>query len=265
MADARLTAAKLLMKMDSSEAYSNILLDGALAESGLSERDRAFAAALFYGATERKMTLDYIIAQNSKTPFKKLDSAVVTILRMGFPEADGARIRSFRRRTAFVFQNYNLFLNRTALENVTEGLICVHGMKKADAESLARGLLERVGLAGHEDKYPSELSGGQQQRVAIARALAPDPKLMFLDEPTSALDPGHRGELIRLLSGIAAEGRTMIIVTHDLMFASRISNKTALLIDGSLVEAGPTAEVFSSDFRPADPRTSAYLASYHQS
>ena len=185
------------------------------------------------------------------------------VIRM--PEADGARIRSFRRRTAFVFQNYNLFLNRTALENVTEGLICVHGMKKADAESLARGLLERVGLAGHEDKYPSELSGGQQQRVAIARALAPDPKLMFLDEPTSALDPGHRGELIRLLSGIAAEGRTMIIVTHDLVFASRMSNKTALLIDGSLVEAGPTAAVFSPDFRPADPRTSAYLASYHQS
>ena len=171
--------------------------------------------------------------------------------------AGGASAQAYRRRTGFVFQNHALFLNRTALGNVVEALRFGHGMPKKEAETRARIALASVGLADLADRYPNELSGGQQQRAAIARAVAPDPELIFLDEPTSALDPGHRRELLQLLERIAAEGRTMLIVTHDIAFASQIATRAALFDEGSVVEEAP-ADVFFSN--PRHPRTRAFLA-----
>lgn len=171
--------------------------------------------------------------------------------------AKGRDVEHMRRRMSFVFQNFNLFLNRTALENVAIPLIYAQGMPRTEAEKRARALLEKVGMAGHEGKYPSELSGGQQQRVAIARALAPDPDLMLLDEPTSALDPERTREMLELLRVLAGEGRTMIIVTHELGFAARVSTRTAFLEGGKIVEEGPTEQIFRT---PNSPRTRAFLA-----
>lgn len=171
--------------------------------------------------------------------------------------ASSRTIREFRRRTAFVFQNFNLFLNKTARENITLGLVHAQGVGKEQAQDIATGLLEKVGLLAHGDKYPSELSGGQQQRIAIARALAPNPDLMFLDEPTSALDPEHTKEVVDLLKVLAQEGRTMIIVTHALAFAQEIDTQAALLENGAIVETGPSTQFFS---QPRNERTRAFLA-----
>lgn len=168
------------------------------------------------------------------------------------------RAQAYRRQTGFVFQDYNLFLNRTALENVVDALRYGHGVPKEEARTRALKLLADVGLGGLEKRYPLELSGGQQQRVAIARALAPDPKLLFLDEPTSALDPQHRRELLALLQKLAQADRTMVVVTHDIPFAAALSTRAAFLADGRIVETGPTAKLLTA---PENPRTQAFLAS----
>lgn len=191
-----------------------------------------------------------------------LDPVEVGTITFGGQTIEMARsssrtIRDFRRRTAFVFQNFNLFLNKTARENITLGLVHAQGVSKEKAQDIATSLLEKVGLLAHGDKYPSELSGGQQQRIAIARALAPDPELMFLDEPTSALDPEHTKEVVDLLKVLAQEGRTMIIVTHALAFAQEIGTQAALLENGAIVEAGPSTQFFS---HPTQERTRAFLA-----
>lgn len=128
---------------------------------------------------------------------------------------DAARIR---RKTGFVFQNYNLFRNLTALENVTEGLRVVHKLSAAEAERIGRECLEKVGMSDRADHYPSQLSGGQQQRVGIARAIAANPDVIFFDEPTSALDPELVGEVLAVIKKLAEEGRTLVIVTHELDF-----------------------------------------------
>ena len=172
--------------------------------------------------------------------------------------ATKAEIADLRRKTAFVFQNYNLFLNKTVLENVTLGLTAGAGMKKNEARDIAVAMLEKVGMADKLSSYPSQLSGGQQQRVAIARALATKPEIIFFDEPTSALDPELIGEVLNVMRQLADEGMTMLVVTHEMSFARNVSNKVIFLEDGHIVESGPSSTVFSS---PREERTKAFLRS----
>ena len=165
-------------------------------------------------------------------------------------------IARFRRKTAFVFQNYNLFRNKTALQNVTEGLIVARKMPKPQAEEIGRRMLDKVGLADRADHYPNQLSGGQQQRVAIARALATDPEIILFDEPTSALDPELIGEVLAVMRQLAEEGMTMIVVTHELSFARGVADSVVFMEDGQVVESGAAAEFFAN---PRQERTRAFL------
>ena len=165
-------------------------------------------------------------------------------------------IAEIRRKTAFVFQNYNLFLNKTALQNVTEGLIVARKMEKAKAEEIGRAALEKVGMLERVDYYPNQLSGGQQQRVAIARALATDPEIIYFDEPTSALDPELTGEVLGVMRRLADEGMTMLVVTHELGFAKNISSRTMFIEGGVVVEEAPSREFFAN---PTQERTKAFL------
>ena len=166
---------------------------------------------------------------------------------------DAARLR---KKTAFVFQNYNLFRNKTALENVTEGLIIGRKMPKADAVKLGRQALEKVGLSDREDSYPSQLSGGQQQRVAIARAIATKPEIIYFDEPTSALDPELTGEVLAVMRTLAEEGITMLVVTHEMGFAQNVSNQVVFMEHGVVVESGDSYSFFHS---PREGRTRSFL------
>lgn len=172
-----------------------------------------------------------------------------------------SEILGIRRKTAFVFQNYNLFLNKTALENITEGLVVGHGMDKALARERALNLLSRFGLAGRENAYPNELSGGQQQRVAIARALAPEPDIVYFDEPTSALDPELTRGVLDILRSLRHEGLTMIVVTHELAFARGIASRVLFMEAGAVVESGDAAELFA---HPNKPRTAQFLKTLSQ-
>lgn len=165
-------------------------------------------------------------------------------------------ISDIRKRTAFVFQNYNLFFNKTALQNVTEGLIVARKVNKDVANKKAMALLEKVGLADRADYYPSQLSGGQQQRVAIARALATDPEIICFDEPTSALDPELIGEVLNVMKQLAKEGMTMIVVTHEMNFAKEVSSRTIFMDDGIIVESGESKKFFD---HPEQERTKAFL------
>ena len=169
------------------------------------------------------------------------------------PRKDVARLR---KRTAFVFQGYNLFLNKTALQNVTEGLIVGRKMPRAQAEEIGRQALEKVGLADRMGHYPSQLSGGQQQRVAIARAMAADPEIIYFDEPTSALDPELTGEVLAVMRQLADEGMTMLVVTHELGFARTVSSQVVFMEHGVVVESGPSREMFQ---HPREERTRAFL------
>ena len=171
---------------------------------------------------------------------------------------DVARLRA---KTAFVFQDYNLFLNKTALENVTEGLIVARRMPKDQAVDLGRRMLAKVGLSDREGHYPSQLSGGQQQRVAIARALATDPEIIYFDEPTSALDPELTGEVLSVMRDLAEEGRTMLVVTHEMGFARHVSNQVIFMDHGEVVESGTSREVFD---HPQQERTRAFLRNIYQ-
>ena len=166
---------------------------------------------------------------------------------------DAARLR---KKTAFVFQNYNLFRNKTALENVTEGLIIGRKMPKAEAVQIGRQALEKVGLSDREDSYPSQLSGGQQQRVAIARAIATKPEIIYFDEPTSALDPELTGEVLAVMRTLAEEGMTMLVVTHEMGFAQNVSNQVVFMEHGVVVEAGDSHTFFQ---HPREERTRAFL------
>ncbi|MEM8948018.1 MAG: amino acid ABC transporter ATP-binding protein [Pseudomonadota bacterium] len=159
---------------------------------------------------------------------------------------DKKRIQALRRHVAMVFQSFNLWPHRTVLENVTEVPVHVQSVPKAEAVSRAERYLKRVGLADKKDVYPSFLSGGQQQRVAIARALATEPDVMLFDEPTSALDPELVGEVLGVMRGLADEGRTMLVVTHEMEFARDVSSQVVFLHQGTIAEAGPPAEFFSA-------------------
>ncbi|PTI43598.1 amino acid ABC transporter ATP-binding protein [Staphylococcus succinus] len=150
-----------------------------------------------------------------------------------------------RKQSGMVFQSYNLFPHKTALENVMEGLITVKKTKKAEAEQQALVLLEKVGLTVVKDQRPNALSGGQQQRVAIARALAMKPKVMLFDEPTSALDPELVNDVLRVIKDLANDGMTMIIVTHEMRFAKEVSNKIVFIHDGIIAEEGPPEQLFN--------------------
>jgi cystine transport system ATP-binding protein len=184
-------------------------------------------------------------------------------VRVGDIEIDGARvaqqqglIRELRQQVGFVFQNFNLFPHRTALENVIEGPVVVKKMAMAEAVELGRSLLAKVGLAGKKDAYPRRLSGGQQQRVAIARALAMQPQVILFDEPTSALDPELVGEVLATIRGLAQERRTMVIVTHEMQFARDVANRVVFFDQGAIVEQGPARELFAN---PRHARTRQFL------
>lgn len=150
-----------------------------------------------------------------------------------------------RKQSGMVFQSYNLFPHKTALENVMEGLIIVKKMKKVEAQHQALALLEKVDLTAVKDQRPNALSGGQQQRVAIARALAMNPKVMLFDEPTSALDPELVNDVLRVIKDLANEGMTMIIVTHEMRFAKEVSNKIVFIHDGVIGESGAPEQIFN--------------------
>jgi arginine/ornithine transport system ATP-binding protein len=170
---------------------------------------------------------------------------------------DTRQLRRLRSKMTMVFQQFNLWAHMTALENVIEAPMLVHGLSKADAIARADRYLERVGVSHRRDAYPAHLSGGEQQRVAIARALAMEPEVMLFDEPTSALDPELVGEVLRVMRSLAEEGRTMIVVTHEMGFARDVSNRVVFLHKGKIEEEGPPGEVLS---RPRSERLTAFLA-----
>ena len=175
--------------------------------------------------------------------------------RFDLPGIGKKDIARLRKKTAFVFQNYNLFRNKTALQNVTEGLIVGRRMPRAQAVALGEQALAKVGLLDRRDAYPSQLSGGQQQ-VAIARAIAAQPAVIYFDEPTSALDPELTGEVLAVMRTLADEGMTMLVVTHEMGFARNVSSKVVFMEHGVVVESGPSAEFFA---HPREERTRAFL------
>ncbi|WP_461536256.1 amino acid ABC transporter ATP-binding protein [Spongorhabdus nitratireducens] len=164
---------------------------------------------------------------------------------------------ALRRKTAFVFQNYALFRNKTALENITEALVTVKGMSKRDATEKALPILEKVGLLDWKDAWPSSLSGGQQQRVGIGRAMALEAELMLFDEPTSALDPEKVGEVLDLMKQLALEKTTMLVVTHEIPFAREVADRIIFMDEGRIVESGTPAQVLDN---PQDPLTQSFLS-----
>ncbi|MBT1269519.1 L-cystine ABC transporter ATP-binding protein YecC [Pseudomonas sp. D8002] len=188
-------------------------------------------------------------------------------IKVGDIEIDSSRplnqqqslVRRLRQHVGFVFQNFNLFPHRTALENVIEGPIVVKKMPRAAADALGRKLLARVGLAGKEDAYPRRLSGGQQQRVAIARALAMEPEVILFDEPTSALDPELVGEVLATIRSLAEENRTMVIVTHEMSFARDVANRVIFFDKGVIVEQGEAKALFAN---PKEERTRQFLSKF---
>lgn len=192
---------------------------------------------------------------NSLTP---ADDGVIVVGDENFQlkNISGKDVRRLRRDFGFVFQNYNLFANKTALENVTEGLIVARKMKKKEAEEIGRQALAKVGMLERSSHYPSQLSGGQQQRVAIARAIALNPDVLLLDEPTSALDPELTGEVLDVIKKLADDSTTMIIVTHEVGFARNVADHIVFMEGGVVVEEGPAKTFFAN---PREARTVQFL------
>lgn len=167
-----------------------------------------------------------------------------------------SQVIELRRKTAMVFQNYNLFANKTILENVMEGLVTVKKFKKSDAEAMNREILKKVGLEERCDFYPAQLSGGQQQRAGIARALILDPDVILFDEPTSALDPELVGEVLNTIKAVAQTGITMIVVTHEIAFAREVASRVVFMEGGVVVEEGKPEEILVA---PKHPSTQRFL------
>jgi glutamate transport system ATP-binding protein len=185
-----------------------------------------------------------------------IDSGTITVDGQAIP-VEGKELARFRAGIGIVFQSFNLFSHKTALENVTLGPIKVRGRKRTEAERGAHELLTRVGLEDKADAMPSELSGGQQQRVAIARALAMEPKLLLFDEPTSALDPEMISEVLDVMLELATSGMTMIVVTHEMGFARKAADRVVFMDEGRIVEHGTPAEFFD---HPKSTRAKDFLS-----
>jgi cystine transport system ATP-binding protein len=196
-----------------------------------------------------------------------LETPTSGLIRVGDIQIDGSiplkeqktRVRTLRQHVGFVFQNFNLFPHRTALENVIEGPVIVKGEPRRDAEARGRALLAKVGLAEKVDAYPARLSGGQQQRVAIARALAMQPDVILFDEPTSALDPELVGEVLATIRSLAEERRTMVIVTHEMQFARDVADRAIFMDGGVIVEQGEAKRLFTE---PREERTQRFLRKF---
>ena len=185
-----------------------------------------------------------------------IDTGSITIEEQELPK-EGKQLANLRADVGMVFQSFNLFAHKTILENVTLGPIKVKGMKKSDADKLAMGLLERVGVGHQANKMPAQLSGGQQQRVAIARALAMKPKVMLFDEPTSALDPEMINEVLDVMVELAKEGMTMVVVTHEMGFARKAADRVVFMADGQIVEEATPHEFFTN---PQTARAKDFLS-----
>ena len=189
---------------------------------------------------------------------ERADEGQLTIgdMEVDLKRASSREILKLRKRTGFVFQNYALFANKTALQNVMIGLTVARKMPKAQAEQIAKAALDRVGLSERYDYYPSQLSGGQQQRVGIARAVALNPDVILFDEPTSALDPELIGEVLNVMKQLAREGVTMIVVTHEMSFARDVASNVIFMDGGVIVEQGKPEEIFDN---PKEERTRQFL------
>ena len=185
-----------------------------------------------------------------------IDSGTITLEGQPLP-AEGKALAQLRSDVGMVFQSFNLFAHKTVLQNVTLGPIKVRGRSKEEADQRAMDLLRRVGVESQAAKYPAQLSGGQQQRVAIARALAMDPKLMLFDEPTSALDPEMINEVLEVMVGLAEDGMTMIVVTHEMGFARRAAHRVVFMDEGRIVEERPPEEFFTA---PESARAKDFLS-----
>ncbi|GIH37679.1 arginine ABC transporter ATP-binding protein [Microbispora corallina] len=185
-----------------------------------------------------------------------IDSGTITFDGRELP-AEGRALARLRSEVGMVFQSFNLFSHKTILENVTLGPTRVRKVPRQQAERRGMELLERVGIASQAGKHPAQLSGGQQQRVAIARALAMDPKMILFDEPTSALDPEMVQEVLDVMTGLARDGMTMMVVTHEMGFARRAADRVVFMADGQIVEEGVPAEFFT---RPASERARDFLS-----
>ncbi|MGY1841925.1 amino acid ABC transporter ATP-binding protein [Modestobacter sp. SYSU DS0875] len=187
---------------------------------------------------------------------ESIEQGEITIDGQRLPE-EGKELARLRADVGMVFQSFNLFAHKTVLENVTLGPVKVRRQSKADAEKRARELLDRVGVGAQADKVPAQLSGGQQQRVAIARALAMDPKVMLFDEPTSALDPEMINEVLDVMTGLARDGMTMVVVTHEMGFARRAANRVVFMDGGRIVESATPEEFFTN---PSSDRAKDFLS-----
>jgi glutamate transport system ATP-binding protein len=187
---------------------------------------------------------------------ESIESGEITIDGQRLPD-EGKELARLRSDVGMVFQSFNLFAHKTVLENVTLGPIKVRKQSKADAEKRARELLDRVGVGAQADKVPAQLSGGQQQRVAIARALAMDPKVMLFDEPTSALDPEMINEVLDVMTTLAHDGMTMVVVTHEMGFARRAANRVVFMDAGRVVESATPEEFFTN---PSSDRAKDFLS-----
>ncbi len=184
---------------------------------------------------------------------------VIGASKVGLQKAKKKQINSLRKKTGFVFQNYNLFANKTALENVMEGLVTGRKIPKKEAEKIAAEALDWVGLSDRYNYYSSQLSGGQQQRVGIARAIALKPEVILFDEPTSALDPELVGEILDLIKKVAEKGITMIVVTHEMSFAQDVADKVVFMDRGVIVEEGKPEDIF---VHPKEERTRQFLSRF---
>jgi len=187
---------------------------------------------------------------------EKPESGIIQIGEVSLDTANynAKEEHALRGQTAMVFQNYSLFRNKTALENITEGLIMVKKMPKAQANETGMQLLELVGMAPQAHQYPITLSGGQQQRVSIARALAVKPRAILFDEPTSALDPERVHEVLQVMKSLAQQKTTMVIVTHEMQFAKEVADRVIFMADGHIVEQGPAEQVISFSDNPVTRR-----------
>ncbi|MBZ1524512.1 amino acid ABC transporter ATP-binding protein [Leuconostoc mesenteroides] len=186
------------------------------------------------------------------------DSGSITVNdeQVTFGQANANDILQLRRQMGMVFQNYALFLNKTAKQNIMEPMVIVHGFSVKKAEVRAAELLEAVGLPDHGDYYPAQLSGGQKQRIGIARALAVHPAVLLFDEPTAALDPELVGEVLKVMKGVKDAGVAMIVVTHEMQFAYEVSDRVIFMADGVIVEEGTPQQIFET---PKEERTKAFL------